>query len=151
GYDDGYDDGYEGGTYEGFEDGYDWGRSEYGIYINVEWFSAVDYGDIKYNDGYQDGESDTHDYYNDNGLFIPRFTPKGHLVVEYTPSYGDPYFYLNDLLNVGDPFFNFEYTRWLENVLDWAYVNETDFLAINDIYMIPYEHDTHDEMLYTYN
>ena len=151
GYDDGYavgyDDGYEGGTYEGFEDGYDWGRSEYGIYINDEWFSAVDYGDIKYNDGYQDGESDTHDYYNDNGLFIPRFTPKGHLVIEYTPSYNDPYFYLQDLHNVDDVYFGYQYSRWLERAFDWAYDVEEDFLVINDLYAIKYQSD---ETLYTY-
>lgn len=135
-----------------YNDGYNQAREDYGYYDEEadKWLKVDERYQEIYDEGYQDGVDDTHDYYNDNGLFINRYTPKGHLMVEYTPSYGDPYFYLYDLINVGDPFFDFPYTRWLENLFDWAYDNESDFLAINDIYMIPYEHDTHDEMLYKY-
>lgn len=155
----GYNDGYEDGLDDGFILGYNHARADYGIYINGEWISAVDYGDIKYNDGYDDGENDgynlgyedgmddTHNYYNNNGLFIHRSTPKGHLVIDYDLRYGEPYFYLQDFHNEDVVYFGYQHNRWLEKAFDWAYDNETDFLAINDLYAIQYGSD---EVLYKY-
>lgn len=136
-----------------YNDGYNQAREDYGYYDEEagKWLKVDErYQEIYdegYQEGYQDGESDTHDYYNDNGLFIPKATPKGHLVIDFDLRYDEPYFYLQDFYNVDDVYFGYQHNRWLEKAFEWAYDNETDFLAINDLYAIKYQTD---EVIYKY-
>ncbi len=132
-----------------YNDGYNQAREDYGYYDEEadKWLKVDERTQQIYDEGYQDGEDDTRNYYDDNGLFIPRLTPKGHLVVENDSRYGEPYFYLQDFHNEDDEYFQYQNNRWLEKAFDWAYNNETDFLAINDLYTIKYDND---DVIYKY-
>ncbi len=132
-----------------YNDGYNQAREDYGYYDEEadKWVKVDERKQVFYDEGYQDGVSDIHDYYNDNGLFIPKLTPKGHLVIDFDLRYGEPYFYLQDFYHVDDVYFGYQHNRWLEKAFDWAYDNETDFLAINDLFVIKYQSD---EILYKY-
>lgn len=51
GYDTGYDEGLDYGQARGYNSGYSYSRSIYGYYYNNDWRTALEWGDLRYNEG----------------------------------------------------------------------------------------------------